>query len=91
LHPLDIAILQSAISNWTACPLDIAPKVWQRRAARCNTPAKNNFFAMIARFARKFGNLRFAPELKETNQMAVMIPNQKKNTPKDCFFLYVIS
>lgn len=32
---------------------------------------KIKFFVMVARFARKFGNFRFAPELKETNQMAV--------------------
>jgi hypothetical protein len=71
LHLLDIAILQSAISNWTACPLDIAPKVWQRRAARCNTPVKNKIFCYDTHFARKFGNFRFPPELREINQMAV--------------------
>jgi hypothetical protein len=32
---------------------------------------KIKFFAMIARFARKFGNFLFASELRETNQIAV--------------------
>lgn len=32
---------------------------------------KIKFFAMIARLTREFGNFRFAPELRETNQMAV--------------------
>ncbi len=31
---------------------------------------KIKFFAMIARFARKLGNFRFVPELRETNQIA---------------------
>lgn len=29
---------------------------------------KIKFFAIIARFAKEFGNFRFAPELRETNQ-----------------------
>jgi hypothetical protein len=32
---------------------------------------KIKFFAMIARFAKKITNFPFAPELRETNQMAV--------------------
>lgn len=47
---------------------------------------KIKFFAMIARFAKEFINFRFYPESRETNQMAIMIPNGKKNTPKGCFF-----
>ncbi|MHC5599601.1 MAG: hypothetical protein ACYTXC_27310 [Nostoc sp.] len=47
---------------------------------------KIKFFAMIARFAKKFTNFRFASELREANSDGSMIGNHKKNTPKDCFF-----
>jgi len=40
----------------------------QQDAILCETI---KFFAMITQIIRKLGNFRFAPELRETNQMAV--------------------
>ncbi|MHC0066065.1 hypothetical protein ACWATR_24680 [Nostoc sp. UIC 10890] len=47
---------------------------------------KLKFFAMIAQLTIKIGNFRFAPELRETNQMAVgyTIP---KRIPQRIVFL----